>query len=312
MRKMGGLKKVMPKTAWAYRWACFAITAVPIPLFAGFWSKDEILFRAATTRNTGFAPPALVYVLGLVAAACTSFYMWRSYYLTFEGTPRNPEVLEKVHESPLRVTAILQTLAVLSAVAGVLFGASSHLFGGPGVPILEQWLEPVFQHARVAFAEPKLAAEYGLMALSLAVAYGAWALARSTYGDGRRKTWDTVEQRVPGWKLVYNKYYVDEIYQMTFIAAVLRLRLVLAQMDRWVVDGFVNGVGVAVRGVAWINGMIDEKFVDGAVNYLAEGTLKAGNKLRGLQTGRVQNYIYGALGGVAFFALVQYFLSYNK
>jgi NADH-quinone oxidoreductase subunit L len=83
-------------------------------------------------------------------------------------------------------------------------------------------------------------------------------------------------------------------------------------MDRWVVDGFVNGVGVAVRGVAWINGMIDEKFVDGAVNFVAEGTLKAGVKLRELQTGRIQNYVYGLLGGVAFFAVVQYFLSYNR
>jgi NADH-quinone oxidoreductase subunit L len=312
MRKMGGLKKVMPKTAWTYKWACFAITAVPMPFFAGFWSKDEILFKAWTTENLLFVPPALVYGLGLIAAGCTSFYMWRSYYLTFEGAPRNPDVLTKVHESPVRVTAVLQTLAVLSAIAGVLFGASTHLTGGSGTPILERWLEPVLEHARVSFVEPGLRFEYGLMALSMGIAYGAWAFARSRYGAERDKAWDTADERVPGWKLLYNKYYVDEIYQATVIAAVLRLRLVLAEMDRWVVDGFVNGVGVAVRGVAWINGMIDEKFVDGAVNVVAEGTLKAGNKLRGLQTGRVQNYIYGALGGVAFFALVQYFLSYNK
>lgn len=312
MRKMGGLKKVMPKTAWTYKFACFAITTVPVPFFAGFWSKDEILFRAWTTENMVFVPPALVYGLGLVAAACTSFYMWRSYYLTFEGTPRNPAVLQKVHESPARVTAVLQTLAVLSAVAGAIFGFSTHLLGGSGTPILERWLEPVFEHARVSFAEPGLAAEYGLMALSLGVAYGAWAFARSKYGEGRDQAWDTVEQRVFGWKVLYNKYYIDEIYQATVIEAVLRLRLVLADMDRWVVDGLVNGVAVAVRSVAWIDGMIDAKFVDGAVNFLAEETLKAGNKLRTLQTGRVQNYIYGALGGVAFFALVQYFLSYNK
>jgi len=312
MRKMGGLKKVMPKTAWTYKWACFAITAVPFPFFAGFWSKDEILFKAWTTESMLFVPSALVYVLGLVAAACTSFYMWRSYYLTFEGTPRNPDVLTKVHESPVRVTAVLQTLAVLSAVAGVLLGFSTHLFGGSGTPILERWLEPVLEHARVSFAEPGLATEYVLMALSLGVAYAAWAFARSKYGEGRDSAWDTAEQRVPGWKVLFNKYYVDEIYRATVIEAVLRLRLVLSQMDRWVVDGFVNGVGVAFRSVAWIDGMIDEKFVDGTVNFLAEGTLKAGNKLRGLQTGRVQNYIYGALGGVAFFALVQYFLSYNK
>jgi NADH-quinone oxidoreductase subunit L len=312
MRNMGGLKKVMPKTALTYRVACFAITAVPIPFFAGFWSKDEILFRAGTSDNIGFMPRSLVYILGLVAAGCTSFYMWRSYYLTFEGEPRKREVLEKVHESPLRITAVLQTLAVLSTIGGVLFGLSSHLWGGAGTPILEEWLEPVLEHAAVRFAEPGLATEYAMMALSLGVAYGAWAFARSTYGLGRDNAWDKVERRAPGFTLLFNKYYVDEIYQATIIAAVLRLRLILAQMDRWVVDGIVNGVAVLVRAVAWINGTIDAKIVDGAVNFVAEGTLKAGHKLRGLQTGRIQNYIYGALGGVAFFAVVQYFLSYNR
>jgi NADH-quinone oxidoreductase subunit L len=312
MRNMGGLKKVMPKTALTYFVACLAITAAPIPFFAGFWSKDEILFRAFTTENIMFFPPLLIYVMGLVAAVGTSFYMWRSYYLTFEGTPRNAAVLKKVHESPARVTGVLQVLAFLAAIGGVVFGFSTHLIGGTGSPLLEEWLEPVMEHAKVEFAQPGLGTEFGLMGLSVGLALGAWAFARFKYGAGRRETWDTDEQRVPGFTLLSNKYYVDEIYQMTVIAAVLRLRIVLSQMDKWVVDGIVNGVGVAVRGVAWINGMIDEKIVDGAVNFVAEGTLKAGHKLRGLQTGRIQNYIYGALGGVAFFAIVQYFLSYNK
>jgi NADH-quinone oxidoreductase subunit L len=311
MRNMGGLKKVMPKTALTYQVACLAITAAPIPFFAGFWSKDEILFRAWTTKNIGFMPPVLIYAMGLVAAVGTSFYMWRSYYLTFEGKPRKKDVLTKVHESPAAITGVLQVLAVLATFGGVVFGASTHLLGGSGSPLLEEWLEPVMEHARVSFAKPGLGTEFGLMALSVGLALGAWGFARFKYGDAREKTWDKAEQRVPGFQLLSNKYYVDEIYQVTIIAAVLRLRLVLAQMDRWVVDGIVNGVGVAVRGVAWINGTIDAKIVDGAVNFVAEGTLKAGHKLRGLQTGRIQNYIYGALGGVAFFAIVQYFLSYK-
>ncbi len=311
MRNMGGLKKVMPKTALTYFVACLAITAAPIPGFAGFWSKDEILFRAWTSENIGFMPPLVVYAMGLVAAVGTSFYMWRSYYLTFEGKPRKKEVLTKVHESPLRVTGVLQVLAVLAAIGGALFGFSTHLVGGSGSPLLEEWLEPVMEHARVSFSRASLGTEWALMGLSVGLAVGAWGFARFKYGDTRSKTWDAAEQRVPGFSLLSHKYYVDEIYQVTIIAAVLRLRLVLAQMDKWVVDGLVNGVGVAVRAVAWINGTIDAKIVDGAVNFVAEGTLKAGHKLRGLQTGRIQNYIYGALGGVAFFAIVQYFLSYK-
>jgi NADH-quinone oxidoreductase subunit L len=117
MRNMGGLKKVMPTTALTYRIACFAITAAPIPFFAGFWSKDEILWKAFTTENTGFMPGALVYVMGLTAALCTSFYMWRSYYLTFEGPHAKKEIPKKVHESPLTITGVLLILAFLSTAS---------------------------------------------------------------------------------------------------------------------------------------------------------------------------------------------------
>ncbi len=312
MRNMGGLKKVMPLTRWTYLIACMAITAVP-PGLAGFWSKDEILFKAFTSENMAHVSGVLVYVMGLVAAACTSFYMWRSYYLTFEGTPRNKKVLTAVHESPNAMTYVLVTLAALSAIGGVFFGSTivGKMFGVES-PLLENWLEPVLDQAKVHFAEPGAAVEYGLMGLSVALAIGAWALARYRYGEARRDDWDAVEQRLPGFTLLQNKYYVDEIYAATFVRAVLRLRMVLSGFDKWVVDGIVNGIAVITMAVAWINGMIDATFVDGAVNFVAEGTLKAGHKLRGLQTGRIQNYIYGALGGVAFFAILQYFLSFNK
>jgi NADH-quinone oxidoreductase subunit L len=312
MRKMGGLKKVMPLTRWTYLIACMAITAVP-PGLAGFWSKDEILFKAFTTRNIAHVSPVLIYAMGLAAAACTSFYMWRSYYLTFEGEPTNPKILTDVHESPKAMTYVLAILAGLSAIAGVFFGlgAVGRAFGVEG-PLLEAWLEPVLHQAKVHFAEPGATVEFGLMGLSIALAVAAWGLARYRYGESRAKDWEAREKRLPGWAMLHNKYWVDEIYAATIVNAVLRLRLVLAAMDKWVVDGLVNGVSVLVRAVAWINGMIDATFVDGAVNFVAEGTLKAGHKLRGLQTGRIQNYIYGALGGVAFFAILQYFLSFNK
>jgi NADH-quinone oxidoreductase subunit L len=314
MRNMGGLGQVMPRTARTYFVACLAITAAPIPGFAGFWSKDEILYKAFTSENLGiFVRPAVIYGMGLVAAMCTSFYMWRSYYLTFTGKPRRPEVLTKVHESPRPITGVLETLALLSAIGGVFFGFSGigRIFGVHG-PLLENWLEPVLSSARVHFSEPGAQVEYGLMGLSVGLALAAWGFARFRYGEGRDKAWDVREQRAPFFTLLQNKYYVDEIYQATIIRGVLRLRLLLAGTDRWVVDGIVNGVAVATRTVAWINGAIDTFFVDGAVNFVAEGTIKLGNRLRGLQTGRIQNYIYGALGGVAFFAVVQYFLSFNK
>ncbi len=312
MRNMGGLKRVMPTTALTYFIACLAITAAPIPFFAGFWSKDEILWRAFTTQSTGFVPGALVYVMGLAAALGTSFYMWRSYYLTFEGPHANKEIPKKVHESPLTITFVLMVLALLATVSGFIFGFSKHLLGDARAePLLEEWLNPVLSLAASQVArsvEPGLGLEIGLMALSVAGAIGAWAVARSRYGATRSPTWAADERKLPGFTLTQNKYYVDEIYQATVVKWFMGLRLVLADMDTWIVDGIVNGVGVVVRLVSWINGAIDTYVVDGLVNFVAEGTLSAGTKLRTVQTGRIQNYVYGLLGGVAFFAIVQYFL----
>ena len=310
MRNMGGLKRVMPITARTYFIACLAITAAPIPFFAGFWSKDEILWKAFTTENTGFVPGVLVYLMGLTAALCTSFYMWRSYYLTFEGPHAKKEIAQKVHESPPAITGVLVALAILSTGGGITLGISKHLFGGHGEPLLEQWLAPVLSigHAQTHFTEQGLGLELGLMALSVAGAIASWWIARTRYGAGRSATWAADEARTPGFTLMQNKYYVDEIYQGSVVKWFMSLRLLFSEMDTWIVDGIVNGVAVVVRTVAWINGAIDHYLVDGIVNFVAEGTLKAGGKLRTVQTGRIQNYVYGLLGGVAFFTIIQYFL----
>jgi NADH-quinone oxidoreductase subunit L len=313
MRNMGGLKRVMPITAKTYQIACLAITAAPFPLFAGFWSKDEILWKAFNTENIGPMSGKLIYTVGLAAAVCTSFYMWRSYFLTFEGEHAKPEIATKVHESPAAITWVLATLAFLSTVAGVLFGFSTHLLGRHGgvwnEPVLEKWLHPVLEHADVNFSDPGLSFEYALMFLSVGLAIASYGVAKSRYGANRARNWAAQEAKLPLFEAIQNKYWVDEIYQATIIGWALKLRLVLADMDRWVVDGIVNGVSVVGRGAAWITGAIDQYLVDGAVNFVAEGTLAAGQRLRQVQTGRIQSYVYGLLGGVAFFSILQYFLA---
>ena len=308
MRNMGGLRRVMPTTALTYRIACMAITAAPIPFFAGFWSKDEILWKAFTTTSTGVVPGAVVYLMGLAAALGTSFYMWRSYYLTFEGPHARKEIAKKVHESPGAIIYVLAVLAVLSTVAGFVFGFSKHIIGGKGEPLLEDWLHPVLAHAESTFAKESLGLELALMALSVGGAIGAWFIAKRRYGADRPADWAAQERKLPGFLTMQNKYYVDEIYAATVVRGFMALRLVFAEMDRWIVDGLVNGIAVVAVSVAWVNNAIDTYIVDGAVNFVAEGTLNAGKKLGQLQTGRIQNYVYGLLGGVAFFAIVQYFL----
>ncbi|AGP40849.1 NADH-quinone oxidoreductase subunit L [Sorangium cellulosum] len=308
MRNMGGLRRVMPLTARTYQVACLAITAAPIPFFAGFWSKDEILWKAFGTENTGPIPGLLLYGMGLAAALCTSFYMWRSYYLTFEGPHARKEIKTKVHESPPAITWVLAALAVLSALAGAVFGFSSHFVGGHGEPLLEAWLHPVFAHADVSFQRHGLGLELALMALSVGGAIFAFSRARARYGERRSARWAEDERRLPGYRLLSNRYYVDEIYDATVVRAALSLRLFFAEMDRWIVDGIVNAVAVLTRAAAWVTGAIDRYLVDGVVNLVAEGTLSAGAKLRTLQTGRIQSYVYFLLGGVALISIVHYFL----
>lgn len=310
MRLMGGLGKVMPLTRKTYLIACLAITAAPIPFFAGFWSKDEILWKAFTTANTGWMPGPLIYAMGLIAAVGTSFYMWRSYYLTFEGEPATKDIPKKVHESPPVMTYVLAVLAFLATFSGLVFGFSMHFLGGHGEPLLEEWMHPALQHAHVAFQPHGLGIELGLMALSVGLAVVAWSAAKKRYGADRPKDWEAREQRIGAFKLLNNKYYVDEIYQATVIRGVLALRLVCRDLDKWVVDGIVNATGWITRGVAFVNGAIDKYLVDGAVNLVADVTLRAGARLRKLQTGRIQSYAYGLLGGVAVLALIQYFVRY--
>jgi len=315
MRIMGGLKKVMPLTRGTYLVACLAITAAPIPLFAGFWSKDEILWKAFTSENIGAVPGPLIWLIGLTAALGTSFYMWRSYYLTFEGKPATKEIPDKVHESPPVMTYVLVVLAFLSTVGGALFGFSTHFVGGHGEPLLEKWLEPALRHAEVKFHPPvsflpELALEHTLMWGSVLAAIGMWYLARKRYGAGRSESWEADERKLPAFTLLHNKYYVDEIYHATVIRGVIELRLILRDMDKWVIDGVVNGAGRVARAVAFADGAFDKYVVDGLVNLVAGIVLRAGARIRRLQTGQIQNYAYGLLGGVATLAVILSLIQY--
>src|SRR5262249_17222340 len=169
-------------------------------------------------------------------------------------------------------------------------------------PMLERWLTPSFAPAR-ELVESRAANsgsfwEWSLMFASVGVALVGWLVARSFYKDAK----STVPQKLAAafprlYPVVLNKYYVDEFYQATVLRGTGLLARALAVFDNVVIDGIVNGTAKVVAFVANIDGAIDKYLVDGAVNFFADAIVGAGGRLRRLQTGRIQNYLYAAVLG---------------
>jgi NADH-quinone oxidoreductase subunit L len=320
MRKMGGLGKLMPATKWTYLAACWAIAG--FPWASGFYSKDEILWKAFT--QDGLAFPLLgmtphlgqlIYLMGILTATGTSFYMFRSYYMTFTGEYRGGGHDDGhghghghghvPHESPLSITLVLATLAIGAVLAAVI-GLPMAWTGR--APLLEQWLEPALP-AVVRFAEYAHSTEFLFQAIGVSAGVIGWVFARALYKDNKSQVPAQLLARWKGvWTVVYNKYYVDEIYQGTVVRGSISLARVLSWFDKAIVDGIVNLAGAITRVVANIDGAIDRYLVDGAVNFIAGSTLSAGRILRRVQTGRIQTYLYGALVGAIAIVLLNFLI----
>ena len=289
MRKMGGLKKWMPYTYATYMLSTLAIAG--IPPFSGFFSKDDILWKAFSSGHY------IVWFLAVCAAAMTAFYMFRSVYMTFDGECRaDDHTREHLHESPLSMTVPLMILAGLATVAGFL-NVPHALFGNAG---FDAWLAPVLEHGAEHGAHGGghhvEAIEYVLMVFSVAVAAAGILVARAMY-----KTKTLSADRLPDlaggkpYRTVFNKYYVDEVYDATVIRGTLALARVSGWFDTNVVDGIVNGAAWVVRMVSELNGLIDHYIVDGAVNGVAAVTSIVGGRVRRLQTGNINAYLYVAV-----------------
>lgn len=347
MRKMGGLKKYMPLTEKTYLYACIAIAGFPIA--NGFFSKDEILWKAFDSGHNLLDPTIgkIVWLVGWLTALGTSFYMWRSYYMTFTGEYRgghghghdahapaaathsvgaahaatfDADVAAHAahehahhggppHESPRTMTWVLATLAAgCFATIGLGFWAPLGI-----TPALEHWLEPVFAPTQALVEGRSLkqghALEYLLIALSVAVAFGGWLIARALYKDAKSTVPATLAAKYPRLhEIVYNKYYVDEFYQKTVLAWTLIAARASSAFDKFVVDGAVDGVAAVGRFVCNIEGAIDKHLVDGAVNFVADSVLGLGQFLRRLQTGRIQHYLYVAMAGALLVAGINFLI----
>lgn len=269
VQKMGGLKKYMPVTFATWIIGTFAIAGIPV--FSGFFSKDEILWNA----YVGGGP--ILWGIGAIAAFFTAFYMWRLTSLTFFGKERFDHHSVHPHESPITMTAPLVVLAVLSAIGG--FVGIPHVIGHLiNVPnYIEHWLEPVFGSAQAllpAHVGEYSSLEWALMGISTVIAVSGILLARSLYAAGPERAHLLAARFSVLYKMLWNKWYLDEIYQMLL----------------------VNPIYIASRDFLWK--VVDIVIIDGIVNGSARTVAASASILRRLQTGIAQNYALLMMAGI--------------
>jgi NADH-quinone oxidoreductase subunit L len=229
IRQMGGLKSKLPITHITFLIGCIAIAGVPP--FSGFFSKDEILAAA-------FAKSPVYWVLGVIGAAMTAFYMFRLYATTFLGKFRGtPNQEAHLHESPMAMTLPLILLAVASAIAGAI--------GVPEIMGGHHWLSHQLSSIVGEPTEIGLshATEWVLMAVSVSIAVIALLMAVNIY---RKKT-DEAPTSFIG-QFFYNKWHIDELYNTAIVNPLNRFAGFLKNsIEKQVIDGAVNGTGKLVQ-----------------------------------------------------------------
>jgi NADH-quinone oxidoreductase subunit L len=264
IQKMGGLKSHLPTTYKTFLVGTIAIAGIP-PL-SGFFSKDEILWKAFSSGHWG------LWIVGVLGAGLTAFYMFRLLSLTFEGDPRW-EATKHPHEAPRTMTVPLVVLAALSVIGG--FVGIPHSLGGGNA--IEQWLEPVFEHAseKLSLGSPGIeATEYLLMLLSIAVALGGILIARTWYLKKREVPNEIAAKYGTAYNLLLNKYYVDEAYDAAVVTPTVKgsEKLLWKIVDVGMIDWMVNALPRFIGGISGLG--------------------------RKLQTGIAQSYVFVFLVGV--------------
>jgi len=328
---MGGLRKKMKYTHITMLIATISIAG--LPGLAGFFSKDEILWKAFATENMAISWwPYLVWGMGALAALFTSFYMFRLYFMTFSGENRADRIPKTEHhghddehshghheikESPASVTIPLMILAFLAAVAGYI--GMPHLFHA--LPnFLEHWLAPVFEiseeHIHLKHGmEHAVTLEWTLMSISIILAFVGFGVAWKFYNNNPLIENDP--NNIPAklkkkfaliHEVLYQKYFIDELYFFFIVNNLLRLNNLLSWFDGKIIDGIVNTVALVVKIFAFFNGAIDKYIVDGMVKGVGNTVFTLNKRVSALQTGRIQTYVIGMSAGLVLVIIIRYIL----
>ncbi len=319
MPAMGGLRKKMPWTAGTMLIGCLAIAGAGVPLvvgLSGYYSKDGILAQAMSFKQ---ANPQYAYFfwIATAGAAITAFYMFRLWYMTFAGKPRDEHIYHHAHESPWVMVGPLVVLAFFAVVAGWTLTP----LGNFGLtPLLEQsrplgteqgasagWSSPIVTHpAEHESHDASIHIPTTLWAFGSALA--GFLLATVFYGWRKLDPNDVRKQFALIHRFLVHKWWFDELYALLFVRPTLRISGWVAALDKQGIDRLVDGLAWLAGLAARLDELIDRIFIDGVVNGLAHVTYAAGIRLRALQSGNLRQYImWIAVGTVALFLLISFY-----
>jgi NADH-quinone oxidoreductase subunit L len=324
MTRMGGLYPKMRITALTM--LVGVLTIAGLPLFSGWYSKDSIMAQALGYASV-HREHVLLFVLPLVTAGLTTFYMFRMWFLTFTGPPRDEHVHEHAHESPWTMTVPLVVLAFFSVVVA---------WGWPVWDAKASALEHNLHHAQPASvladfghvedeeswpaeaakvqdrSERHWAHAYhdyaGFLALGM-VAIGIVFASLLYYN----RVLDPAEARAqfPGvYALLWNKWYFDHLYSVLVVRPALVVAHWLKWFDLHVIDGAIHAVARGTVALSRGGGRVDNGVVDGLVNLVGDVTYAVGARLRGVQTGYLRSYVlFLVLAAVTIFVVLSYFVA---
>lgn len=313
MRKMGGLLKVMPYTGWTMLIGCLAIIGAGVPFvlgFSGYYSKDAILAQALLFSRTN-PQHSILYVAVAGGAFITAFYMFRLWFMTFAGSPRDQHVFEHAHESPRVMTAPLVALAVFAVVAGWA------LPGGLGVESLLEQSRPAGTAETITTAgilgsitfpaehESHVGAIHVTATLTaFLTALAGVLLAAAMYLKPLVSPAAVAHAARPIYTFLVHRWYVDELYNVLFVLPALGVARFISAIDTQVIDRFINSLAWIARQIASVDAWFDRVVVDGIVNVAGSVTWKAGLELKRVQTGNLRQYVmFIVVGTVAIFVL---------
>jgi NADH-quinone oxidoreductase subunit L len=300
MFNMGGLRKKMPVTFWTFLIGGFALSGFPF-ITAGFWSKDEILGGVYQSGNW------IIFIMLALAALLTAFYTMRQITLTFLGEPRT-QVAAHASENKWTMTLPLVVLAFFAVVAGwVGIPENFPLLGG----LVPNWFEEFV--ASTLGSSHALESGFAVIPLltSLVVALGGLYIGWTVYRSQKVGAEDPLKKAIGSvYKVLQNKYYVDELYEIIFIRPSVWISETFTSkwMDKGVIDGILHGIAHAFLWLGtFVRNVIDLPVVNGTGDVIGRGVKKSGSGLAVIQSGRIQQYLLTAVIVVVLFSSVLYY-----